>query len=94
MQCTYRGMHSVARKKIGSGERTGEWQYEVWMDGKLQTKVTIPDGGSRGNRSIPTGTLKSIQGQLQLEREEFIQWLECPIGRDEYERILRERLSL
>ena len=94
LQCTYRGMHSTARRKIGEGDRTGEWQYEVWIDGKLQTKVTVPDGGSRRNQPIPNPTLKSIQRQLKLERDEFISWLDCPIGRSEYEQILRERLGL
>lgn len=94
LQCTYRDMHSAARRKIGEGDRTGEWQYEVWVDDKLQTKVIVPDGGSRRSQLMPHGTLSSIRKQLKLERDEFILWLRCPIGRSEYERILRQRLAL
>ena len=94
LQCSYGRMHSAAKRKIGKGYRTREWQYEVWIDDKLQTKVSVPDGGSRRNQPMPSGTLSSIRKQLKLERDEFILWLRCPIGRSEYERILRERLSL
>jgi len=86
-------MHTVATAKIGEGHHTKEWQYEVWMGGKLQTKVTVP-GRRKSNRPMPPGTLSSIRRQLKLERDEFILWLRCPIGRSEYEQIVRERLGL
>jgi len=94
LQCTYRNMHSVARKKIGEGKRTGEWQYEVWIGGRRRLKVSVPDSHGSATAHIPVGTLSKIRKQLKLERDEFILWLQCPIGQVEYEQILRERLGL
>ena len=94
LQCTYRDMHSAATRKIGEGESTKEWQYEVYLDGKFQLKVTVPDSHGRGSEYIGRGTLSRIRKQLKLRRDEFISWLQCPIGQVEYERILRERLGL
>jgi hypothetical protein len=94
LQCTYRDMHSTARRKIGEVERTKEWQYEVYLDGKFQLKVTVPDSHGSATAHIRLGTLNEIRKQLKLERDEFILWLRCPIGRSEYEQILRQRLGL
>ena len=87
LQCTYDEALSAATKKINQGEHTHEWQFESFVDGKFQGKVTIPHG--RGSDQIPIGTLKSILRQLRLTREQFADWRDCPMSREEYEDILR-----
>jgi hypothetical protein len=79
---------------VGTGTRTKEWQYEFWLDGKFQFKVSIPDCHGKDNEPLPPGTLGSIRKQLHLSREEFARWRDCPIDRKAYERIVRERLGL
>jgi len=93
-KCTYREAHSAAKKKIGKGRRTGEWQYECWIDGRFQFKVTIPDSGGKGAAQIRPGTLNSIMKQLKLKPDEFNAWRDCPMDADRYEQLMRERLGL
>ena len=94
LQCTYRQAHAAAKSKVGSPRRTKEWQYECWIDGKFQFKVTIPDSGGKDSEQIPLGTLNAIKKQLRLERTEFIDWRDCPLAAERYVELMRERLRL
>lgn len=94
LKCSYRELRRAAEKKIGSGVRTREWQYEVYVDGKFQFKVTVPEPHGPDSESVPLGTLHSIMRQLKLNRSDFQKWLNCPIGRSEYEDIIRQVLGL
>lgn len=87
-------LHAAARKKIGRPERTGEWQYEFLLDGKFQFKITVPDSHGRDTAVVDFGTIRSIVRQLKLTQDEFSEWLKCPLDREEYERLMRERLGL
>ncbi len=94
LQCTFRQAHSAARAKLGCEQRTKEWQYECWIDGKFQFKVTIPDSHGHQTAQLSPGTLKSVIRQLKLSNEEFVEWRDCPMDRDKYEHLMRERLGL
>ena len=94
LKSSYRRLRQVAEKKIGGGLRTGEWQYEVYIDDKFQFKVTIPEAHGHDSEPVPVGTLDSVKRQLKLTRPDFQKWLDCPIGRAEYEQIIRQILRL
>lgn len=94
LKCSYRKLQQVADKKIGTGVRTREWQYEIFIDGKFQFKVTVPEAHGPDSELIPQGTLLSIMRQLKLGRADFQKWLDCPIGPEEYETIIRQVLGL
>jgi hypothetical protein len=94
LQCTYAQAHAAAEAKVGQGYRTKEWQYECWIDGEFQFKVTIPDAHGRRNAHIPKGTLSAMLKQLQLTRDEFALWRDCPMGQEQYELLMRQKLGL
>ncbi len=47
-----------------------------------------------GSGSLSTGFIKQIQNNLRLNTNQFEDLVECPLSADEYEKILRERLSM
>lgn len=93
-KCTYGQAHEMARKKVGDGQRTGEWQYECWIDDKLQFKVTVPDAHGKSTDLIPQGTLSSIRKQLNLESSEFNSWRDCTMDKEQYQELMRAKLGL
>lgn len=52
------------------------------------------DEVNRGETSCGTKYLTTMARQLGLKRDEFAQLVECPLSRDEYEKLLRERGKL
>ena len=52
------------------------------------------DEVNRGETYCGTRYLTTMARQLGLNREELVQLVECPLSRDEYETLLRERGKL
>jgi len=94
LRCTYQEAHRAARKKLGADRRTHEWQYECWIDGRFQFKVTIPEAHGHATDLIPSGTLKAIVSQLRLSAQDFERRRDCPLDKAEYEALIREILEL
>ncbi len=67
--------------------------YWYCLDGKKLLRITLPNlhGGSG---SIPTGFLKQVQNNFRLNTRQFEDLTECPLTPEEYETIIREKLSL
>lgn len=67
--------------------------YWYRLGGKKILRITMPNihGGSG---SLSTGFIKQIQNNLRLNTNQFEDLVECPLSADEYEKILRERLSM
>lgn len=93
-KCTYGQAHEMATKKVGEGFRTGEWQYECWIDNRLQFKVTVPDAHGKNTDQIPQGTLSSIRRQLNLDTSEFSLWRDCTMSKEQYQTLMRIKLGL
>ena len=67
--------------------------YWYRLEGKKTLRITMPNihGGSG---SLSTGFIKQIQNSLRLNTNQFEDLVECPLSAEEYEKILRERLSM
>ena len=52
------------------------------------------DEVNRGESYCGTKYLITMARQLGLKRDEFVQLVECPLSRGEYEKLLRERGKL
>jgi hypothetical protein len=84
----------AARKKLRA-KPTGRKEQQYWyiLDGVTLFRVTIPRKHSRQS-TIPPGTLNSIRRQLHLSREEFAEWVKCPISAEDYAALIREKFGL
>jgi len=49
---------------------------------------------SHGETNCGAKYLTTMARQLALKRDEFVSLVECPLSRDEYEKLLRERGKL
>ncbi len=77
-----------------SGKRRAKHPvYWYKLDGKRQIRVTLPNVHG-GNKTITPGFLKQIRNQLRLKSVELVDLVECPLTKEEYERIVREKLNL
>jgi hypothetical protein len=61
------------------------WYY---LDNKKHARITVP----KGKKFLPPKTYKNMALQLKLSVDQFDELLECPLKRDEYEKILRDLL--
>lgn len=92
LSCSYRDARAAADKKLSFHGHTGEDQYRIIIDGKKYGKVTVPVAHGPSSAPIPEGTLKSMVYQLKLDRDtEFPDWRDCPMSREDYEQIIKER---
>jgi hypothetical protein len=57
----------------------------------LRTLVKTRTSHGRGGDDIPVPILSAMRKQLRIEDDEFRRLVECPLKRDEYERILLSR---
>ena len=71
-----------------SGKERTAW-YRV--DGKKQVRVTAPK--VHGSKDVPVGTAGSIQKQLHLTRQQFLDLVACPLSSGDYEEIIRGKIA-
>jgi hypothetical protein len=62
--------------------------YRLWLDGVLVARTYISHGG----RELSRYHVGQMARQMQLHTAEFLDAVNCPLSREDYERILRERV--
>jgi hypothetical protein len=77
-------------KKLDISFRAGK-EFNGWfrLDGKKTARITV----AKGRKNIHPKTYKSMAAQLKLNIQQFDELLECPLGQDGYEKILRNILD-
>jgi hypothetical protein len=86
---TYDVKSKCERKLRMSFEGHKELKGWFFLDGKKHARLTVP----KGRKFIPAGTYKSMAEQLRITVVEFDDLLLCPLEKEEYERIQREKLG-
>jgi hypothetical protein len=56
-------------------------------DDKKVTRITVP----QGRKVLPPKTYKAMAFQLKLSVDEFDDFLDCPLDKDKYDRLLIDR---
>jgi predicted RNA binding protein YcfA (HicA-like mRNA interferase family) len=69
--------------------RSKEGNYILFRQGHRISRVTIP----KGRDALPIGTLNSIRRQLLLDKEQFNEFVRCPLSQTDYARILDEKIQ-
>lgn len=62
--------------------------YRLWLDGVLVARTYISHGG----RELSRYHVSQMARQMHLHTSEFEDAVHCPLSREDYERILRERV--
>ena len=89
-QYTTADVKRVCENKLGVKFRNGAEQNGWFiLDGVKCARITVP----KGKKDIPPKTYKSMSTQLRLNVEDFDRLLACPLKRDEYEAILKSKIS-
>ena len=70
--------------------QTRELHARFYYAGKLITRFTLP-GTHGAGRDLSIGERRSIQRSSRLSRAEFVDLVNCPMGRDEYVEALKRR---
>jgi len=64
--------------------------YRLWLGGKLVARTYISHGG----RELSRYHVSQMAKQMRLRTAEFVDAVKCPLTREDYHRLLRERLKL
>ena len=72
---------------------TREQYGDYYLDGKYQFRVTMPNihGGSG---SISHGMLKVCRESVLLSTSEYADLVKCPMTKEDYENIIKEKIAL
>ena len=62
--------------------------YRLWLDGVLVARTYISHGG----RELSPYHVSQMARQMHLRTAEFLDAINCPLSREDYCRILRERV--
>ena len=75
--------------KLGFERREGHHHiYRLWLDGVLVARTYVSHGG----RELSPYHVSQMARQMHLQASEFLDAVSCPLSREDYERILRERV--
>lgn len=69
-------------------QETHHHVYRLWLDGVLVARTYI----SHGERELSRYHVSQMAKQMHLRAAEFLDAVNCPLQREEYERLLRERV--
>jgi hypothetical protein len=69
-------------------QETHHHVYRLWLDGMLVARTDISHGG----RELSRYHEGQMARQMHLRTSEFLDAVNCPLSREGYERILRERV--
>lgn len=91
MAISVRDMQKTLLNKLGySQSNTHHFFYSLYdRDGRLVAKTKLSHG-SRGN-DISKGVFSAIARQMQLTKAQLQDAVKCPLSRDDYSDILREK---
>ena len=74
--------------KLGFEKTASHHQiYRLWLDGQLAARTYI----SHGERELMDFHVSHMARQMHLQVAEFADAVNCPLGAEEYYRIVRER---
>ena len=81
-----------ALKSKGFGEARGSHRYFTYYfsDGRKGPAKTMTSHGPR-SKSIDRPRMIQMAKQCRLTPDEFVALVECPLNREDYERILEDR---
>ena len=84
-QFDVRDVKRVGEKKLHIEFRSGK-EFNGWfkLNGKKAKRLTVP----KGRKGIPRKTYSTMAKQLWLTVGDFDRLLECPLTKDEYEKII------
>ena len=93
MQASHREVtHAIKNKAPLEGLRTGkERNAKIVVDGKLVSRVTFPKIKGGHVSSMSPKTLGVIRSQLCLSKESFKDFIKCPLKKEGYIALLREK---
>jgi len=75
--------------KLGFEKReTHHHVYRLWLEGKLVARTYISHGG----RELSRYHVSQMAKQCRLSTGEFVDAVRCPLTREDYYRLLRERI--
>ena len=82
---------ATCKTKLGIEFRKGK-ELSGWfsINGQKAVRITVP----KGRKPAKLGTYRSMARQLQLTSSEFDDLLDCPLKREPYIRLLRQRKKL
>jgi len=63
--------------------------YRLYLDGQLVARTFL----SHGQRELTDFHIGQMAKQIRLSRQEFLDAVECPLSREAYYDLVRERLS-
>jgi hypothetical protein len=66
--------------------------YWYMLNGQKTLRITLPNTHG-GSGSISTGFLQQIKKSFWLNTRQFENLVECPLMPDEFEKIIREKIS-
>jgi hypothetical protein len=69
-------------------QETHHHVYRLWLDGVLVARTYI----SHGERELSRYHVSQMAKQMHLRTAEFLDAVRCPISREEYVQLLRERV--
>lgn len=76
--------------KLGFEPKAGHHRiFRLYLDGKLAARTFI----SHGQREVGRYHIGQMARQMRLSRQEFLDAIECPLTRQEYYKLLRQRLQ-
>ncbi len=79
---------ALVRKLGFEKTETHHHVYRLWLEGKLVARTYI----SHGDRGLSRFHISQMAKQMQLRKTEFVDAINCPLTREDYYRILRERV--
>jgi len=70
-------------------------KFHFWTtDGKKTAIFTKTSHGSKKYKTLSNDLVAAMARQLRITKKEFVSFVECEIGHDEYEALLAERNTL
>jgi predicted RNA binding protein YcfA (HicA-like mRNA interferase family) len=76
--------------KFGFEPKAGSHRiFRLYLDGKLVARTYI----SHGQREVRRYHIGKMSRQMRLNRQEFLDAIECPLTRERYYELLRQRLK-
>ncbi|MCX6583231.1 MAG: hypothetical protein NT166_23900 [Candidatus Aminicenantes bacterium] len=87
MQLKKQDIHKIFQKlklEVRSTDHIFGW---LVVDGKKILRVHY----SFGKGSIPAKVTDKIRGQLKLDRQNFINLVKCPLSKEDYIKIIKEK---
>ena len=84
-------VESALRKK-GFEQTSGDHRFFVYvtLEGR-RTTVRTKTSHTPKMKEIPDNILAQMSKQCRLKKSDFLQLVDCPLTREEYERRLRDR---